>query len=104
MANNRLWLVHRPTGFTAHLGKRMAWGWYTSDISAQVDLDAFYARCTEALETGTEGSQDDFVLAIEDDQEGAPAATTAWHYVDGDPHRRLKLLGDTDANRTHHRR
>ena len=67
MANNRLWLVHRPTGRAVKLGKRMAWGWY--DPPSQARLQAFF----DAIPY----NQDDFFLAIEDNS-GAPLLRVRW--------------------------
>lgn len=70
MANNRLWLLHRPSGERIFLGKRMALGWY----GAPDDLGAQITELYEKIEReyGVE-EQDDFVLAMED-VTGAPHA------------------------------
>ena len=60
MANNRMWLIHKPTQLGVMLGKRMAWGWYSAP--EQEKLQSFF----EYLEHNPEGSQDDFILAMED--------------------------------------
>ncbi len=75
MADNRMWLVHRPTGASVCLGKREAWGWY--DAAAQAKLTEFYHRCVEGDDSKV--GQDDFVLAMED-ASGAPACTDRWTY------------------------
>lgn len=79
MANNRLWLVHRPTGKSVFLGKRMAWGWYGApeDIGAQ--LKALY----DAIEH-SDTNQDDFLLAMED-ADDAPSCTDNFIYEDHRP-------------------
>jgi hypothetical protein len=56
MANNRMWLIHKPSKLGVMLGKRMSCGWYTSDDNLMKFFD-YIQRC--------EG-QDDFVLAMED--------------------------------------
>jgi len=66
VANNRLWLVHRPTGEKISLGKRLSGGWYTN--TENNDLNEFYDRCY----TGIFKGKDDFALVIED-AEFAPA-------------------------------
>ncbi|MGR9384930.1 hypothetical protein [Rhizobium leguminosarum] len=74
MANNRLILVHRPTGLRIHLGKRMAQGWYGAPEKAA--FDAWFAKVEEA---GDYEGQDDFVLFIEDASH-APMASDKFIY------------------------
>jgi len=65
MANNRMFLVYRPTGRAIHLGKRMGFGWY-KDLPDHVPplIEALFNHAEEAaLEHGYD--QDDFVLAME---------------------------------------
>lgn len=74
MANNRMYLIHRPSGLGVMLGKRMAWGWYQSPEAKH--LREFYDYLAEvwALENPyKEGDQDDFII----DQE----VTSKWNYV-----------------------
>lgn len=68
MANNRMWLIHKPSKLGIMLGKRMAVGWYRPP--SEEDLGRFY----EHLENnyGYEG-QDDFILVNEDDE--------GWNYT-----------------------
>lgn len=75
MANNRVWLVHRPTGEAICLGKRMAYGWYNQTEMLGTKLAGFFARCEESQSR----DQDDFVLAMED-ASGAPCCTGEWTY------------------------
>jgi hypothetical protein len=70
MANNRLWLVHRPTGDKVMIGKRLAQAWWTPTMMSETNN--FFDRCFE--NTGVI-SQDDFQLVI-DDNEGAPHCAT----------------------------
>lgn len=58
MANNRLFLVHRPSGTKIYLGKRMAVGWYDGPST---EVNEFFGRCA-----GPPDGQDDFCLAMED--------------------------------------
>lgn len=60
MANNRMWLLHKPTMLAVLLGKRMAVGWYQAPDKDE--LERFYRY----LEHHPMGSQDDFVIAMED--------------------------------------
>lgn len=96
MANNRLFLVHRPTGESVYLGKRMGYGWYGAYSDLGSRLNEFFSRCAEkgyaaALQKpwlGAADDQDDFVLAIED-ASGSPNATDEWDY-DKDNNPRLR--------------
>ena len=56
MANNRMYLIHRPTGTAIMLGKRMGWGWYQPPTGEQME------RFFEASE---EQRQDDFYIGME---------------------------------------
>jgi hypothetical protein len=69
VANNRLILVHRPTGQSVYLAKRMGHGWYVGNAPAAElgdRLNAFFDECQEPFE-----GQDDFMLVMEDES-GAP--------------------------------
>ena len=61
MANNRMFLIHRPTGIGVLLGKRMSRGWYFAPDSNR--LNEFYEHLSSDL---VEEKQDDFILAMED--------------------------------------
>jgi len=60
MANNRMFLIHKPSKLGIMLGKRMGWGWYGAPDA--FELRRFY----DYLADNIEGSQDDFILAMED--------------------------------------
>jgi len=77
MANNRLYLVHRPTNASVYLGKRMAHGWYGAYPELGEKMAEFFEAAGDYLD------QDDFVLALED-ASGAPGATDRWKYVGPD--------------------
>lgn len=81
MANNRLWLVHRPTGESVFLGKRMGVGWYGAHNDLGSRINEFFSTCEDK---GDANNQDDFVLAIEDASD-APNATDEWVYEDHKP-------------------
>ena len=74
MANNRMFLVHLPTGLAVFLGKRMGHGWYTTDrcTSAQILFDVLESQYFYA-------GQDDFAIALED-AIGATLALGEWKY------------------------
>lgn len=76
MANNRMFLLHRPTGKSVLLGKRMGWGWYAVPENVKERIEALFA-----IVDGSEyeGSQDDFCVALEDAGE-APMAHGDWTY------------------------
>lgn len=59
MADNRMWLIHRPTQLGIMLGKRMMNGWYGPPT--QDESQRFFDYINEVS-----GSGDDFVLAMED--------------------------------------
>lgn len=58
MANNRMYLVHRPSLVGRYIGKRMGHGWY----DGRVDLTPLY----DYVESITCLEQDDFFLIQED--------------------------------------
>ena len=86
MANNRLYLVHRPSGLAVMIGKRMGFGYYTphgADISTR--LESFYAAVIDAWGNGpVKHSQDDFVIALEsgEHQPHALSCGTDWWDID----------------------
>lgn len=63
MVQNRLYLVHRPTGQAVLLGKRGDVGWFTTDRDLGLLVNSFFGKCEKKLPVG--GDQDDFVLAME---------------------------------------
>lgn len=62
MANNRMYLLHRPSGRAVYLGKRMASGWYGAPSNVRDALEALY----EAVERDPGDNGDDFCIAMED--------------------------------------
>lgn len=63
MANNRMFLVHKPSKLGVGLGKRMSWGWYNAP--EKDELERFYAYLGNVTIID-KLSQDDFVIAMED--------------------------------------
>jgi len=63
MANNRMFLIHKPSKLGIMLGKRLGWGWYGAPDKSEVER--FYKYLSDNPES-YDGSQDDFVLAMED--------------------------------------
>lgn len=84
MANNRMWLLHKPSGKAVMLGKRYGSGWAVKDgVSLSDQLAELFALC--------EG--DDWTLAMEDSRE-APSAFADWSYTK--KHGILKVLENGD--------
>lgn len=75
MANNRMFLIHKPSGLGVMLGKRMGWGWYNAP--QQEKLNAFYEYLSDVR---AEERQDDFVIAMEDCTESG--CFDNWRYTD----------------------
>lgn len=95
MANNRLFLVHRPTGLAVFLGKRMLRGWYA--IREDNPLNDFFDRI-DALYGAAPSNwrephnpdnlakamlgQDDFLLVLEDNTHAPHIAELTWYEGD----------------------
>lgn len=80
MANNRMFLVHVPTGLAVYLGRRMAWGWYNHADNENIGPNiARLFRVLEEMNDSYAGRQDDFSVALED-VSGASSANGAWWY------------------------
>ncbi len=62
MANNRIYLVHKPTLAGVFIGKRMGWGWYSQPKGDSMEV--FYDYVAENSKTAKE--QDDFIIVMED--------------------------------------
>jgi len=62
MANNRMFLIHKPSKLGVGLGKRMGWGWYNAPEKAE--LERFYEYLSNEIPY-EDGSQDDFIIAME---------------------------------------
>ena len=73
MANNRMYLVHTPTGLAVFLGKRMAHGWYRNSISdTNAELTNLYEVLDE-MDPPYANDQDNFKVIFELD-------TLDWNY------------------------
>ena len=82
MANNRMFLVYRPTGDAVFLGKRMGWGWYGTPEDVAESIAVLFERAEEYAEAASgEFSQDDFAIALESG-ENQPHAIDKWKYKD----------------------
>ena len=68
MANNRMFLVHTPTGLAAKLGNRMGYGWYIRNQPEEIGdgIEKLFAQ----LESDEyPGGQDQFEIIMEDGTE-----------------------------------
>jgi len=63
MANNRMYLMHRPTRLALYLGKHMGWGWYDAPEDSEQRLTAFFERVQDECKTNADN--EDFCLAME---------------------------------------
>lgn len=61
MANERMYILHVPSGGYCFLAKRMGWGWYN------VDDERIKCLFTAMEEGELEGDQDALVIAFEGD-------------------------------------
>ncbi len=77
MANNRMWLIHRPTKIGVMLGKRMGWGWYSPPSENQ--MTSFYETVMDQASTLDVFNQDDFILAMEDCDDSS--CFSEWEYT-----------------------
>lgn len=83
MANNRMYLVHRPSGKSIMLGKRMGAGWYQAPTRERME-EFFDGAEAHWHASGWDASQDDFMLVMEDN-EGAPMCGTFDRYGESGP-------------------
>ena len=72
MADNRMYLVHRPTGLAIHLGNRMSFGWYTT--SEEIPIHKLFGALGGQQYAF---KQDDFAIAMENARD-APMAIGGW--------------------------
>ena len=96
MANNRMLLVHVPTGLAVCIGKRMDDGWYTNDPETiWSGINELYSTIDELGIRGPE--RDAFALAMES-SEGLLSQVGSWSYGDTDG-RLVRLI--IDGSKTH---
>ena len=74
MANNRMFLIHKPSKLGVMLGKNMGCSWYKAP--EKDTLESFY----EYIASKAEMNQDDFVLAMEDCENSS--CFNDWIYTD----------------------
>jgi hypothetical protein len=91
MSNNRLWLIHRPSGEAVCLGSRTAVQWgVRNPVALGNAVHAFFDRVNDHGEDWS--GRDDFVLALEDTERGAPGCVEieGYSHTDDGLHPRLK--------------
>lgn len=74
MANNRMFLVHVPTGLGCSLAKRMGFGWYRGVGVLDDELTRYFNLLEEKYQYG--GDQDDFQLVLESSDDWAYSGET----------------------------
>ena len=95
MANNRMYLMHRPSRKAVYLGKRMGWGWYNVPDDVKERIKRLF-KMVENQEA--DGDQDDFCIALEDG-ETAPLSDSDWQYGDYDKQGIISLPNTQDDAR-----
>ena len=90
MANNRMFLVYRPTGDAVFLGKRLGRGWYGTREDLAERIAELFHRAESAAAEGAL-SQDDFGIALEVG-EHQPHAIDRWRYERSDDERKVTKL------------
>ncbi len=75
MANNNIWLVHRPTGRAVKLGKRYGSGWFRPPSKERM-MEFFDSLDEEEFE-----SMDDLVLCMEDGTDAPGRLVSGWRYA-----------------------
>ena len=93
MANNRMFLVYRPTGDAVFIGKRMGFGWYNSNVEKVGEqILELYERAENAALSNHDISQDDFGIAMESG-EFQPSVISKWNYIGRPDDKGLRKLG-----------
>lgn len=64
MANNRMYLIYRPTGDAVYLGKSMGWGWCGTPENVAQCISALFHKAEVAAAEG-DFSQDNFAIELE---------------------------------------
>ena len=80
MANNRMYLMHRPSRKAVYLGKRMGFGWYSVPDDVKERIEALFEMSEKCSD---QDNQDDFCVAMEDG-ESATLVDSSWQYGEKD--------------------
>lgn len=75
MANNRMLLIHRPTGLAVVIAKHMGWGWCCPPEPETMKL--LYDEVENR--TATMADMEDFCLGMESCHADTPFVRTDWH-------------------------
>ncbi len=92
MADNRAWLIHRPSGKFVFLGKRLGDEWYGAPAHVGAQLEQFLVGVSACG-----GNVDDFVLGLEDVQR-APACVEIDYSAPGTPFLPVEAMADAPAD------
>lgn len=100
MANNRMWLIYKPTGHAVLLAKRMSDGWYLNDPDT---LGTSMTRFLDAVDADQvwnkvlcSGEQDDFALGLEVPGDN-PHSFNDWQYQEDQEPGQVRQLKLTHA-------
>jgi len=74
MANNRMYLVHIPSGKAVFIAKRMSGGWYESQDNIKRDIDIFL----NSIKEDENETQDHICIAMENS--GCKYVLTDWSF------------------------
>jgi len=80
MANNRMFLVHIPTGLAVGIAKSMGYGWYLGEnkkLTIGDNVEKLFEVLEKDFSYGCEPNN--FAIAMEN-AAGASTATDAWQY------------------------
>lgn len=89
MANNRMFLVYRPTGDAVYLGKRLGSGWHDTPEDVAERIAELFQKA-EQTASQSDFSRDDFAVALEQG-EHQPHAIAKWGYEKADGGKLIRL-------------
>lgn len=96
MANNRMYLVYRPSGRAIYLGKNMGMGWYdVPDNLVERMRELFDKAYDDALDG--EHSLDDFCVAMEN-SDGEPFVLVDWDWIRDDGRTQIFRIKEGEAD------
>lgn len=73
MANNRMYLMHRPSQKAVFLGKRLGEGWYDVPDDIKQRIETLFSEVDSMQGESIAPIQDDFCVALEDASDAAIA-------------------------------
>lgn len=95
MANNKMFLVYRPTGDAVCVGKRMGWGVVWNPTRSKKKIELLFKKAQEASDN--EYSQDDFAIALESG-ENQPHILDKWTYGETPTDGLVRLIIDPSVS------